>query len=550
MTAPVLQLRDLGVTATASGRRLLDGISFDVAAGSSVGVVGASGAGKSTLGLALMRLLPGGMRVDAGSSIRLGEIDLATLDAEAMRDVRGRRIAMVFQEPITALNPAMTIGDQLAEAVLAHRLAPPSEAHERARAMLDRVGIPGGRDGARRYPHELSGGMRQRLLLAMPLMLDPEVLIADEPTTALDPLRQAQMLDLLDELRATSGTALLLISHDLGIIGERCERVIVLDAGRVVEEGATTTVLAQPRSDAARALGAARLPLAASAESRAHLADNARRGAAAGSSAADAPLLEVRDLAVTYPERRRGFRAVAAIPAVESVTLTLEAGEVLGVVGESGCGKTSLALAILRLIPSHSTAMRFAGEELSRLAPEPLRRLRRHLQYMPQDAGASLSPHLDCESLVSEGMIVHGLCDERAARLRAGALLEELGLPPQAARARPRELATGQRQRVALARALATGPRLLICDEPVSSVDPPTRARLLDLLAALRASRGLAMLFVSHDVAAVARIADRVAVMQQGRLVEVGSTAQVLLEPAHAYTRAMLAAVPTGARGG
>jgi len=543
-TVPVLQVRALGVTVHAArdlphgepdaGSRVLDGITFDVAAGSSVGVVGASGAGKSTLGLALMRLLPPEMRFTAGSSVRLGDRDLAALDAESMRDVRGRRIAMVFQEPITALNPAMTIGDQLAEAVLAHGLAPVREARERAVAMLERVGIGGGAAGARRYPHELSGGMRQRLLLAMPLMLDPQLLIADEPTTALDPVRQARMLDLLDELRADSGTALLLISHDLELIGERCGRVLVLDGGRVVEEGATAEVLAHPRSEAARSLGAARLPLVA------------RDGAPAKRAAT---LLEVRDLSVTYPERRRGFRSQPAVPAVESASLTIDAGEVLGVVGESGCGKTSLALALLRLIPSRSASLSFDGADLARLEKEPLRHLRRHLQYMPQDAGASLTAHLTCESLVSEGLVVHGLCDEREARRRACALLEELGLPSRAARARPHELATGQRQRVALARALAPEPRLLICDEPVSSVDPPTRARLLDLFAALRASRGLAILFISHDVAAVARIADRVAVMERGRLIETGPTKTVLFGSALPYTRALLAAVPTGAPG-
>ncbi len=537
---PVLQVRALGVTVGKTP--VLDGITFDVAAGSSVGVVGASGAGKSTLGLALMRLLPPAMRFTAASSVRLGDVDLAALDAESMRDTRGRRIAMVFQEPITALNPAMTIGDQLAEAVLAHGLAPARVARERAVAMLERVGIGGGRAGAQRYPHELSGGMRQRLLIAMPLMLDPLLLIADEPTTALDPVRQAQMLDLLDELRADSGTALLLISHDLELIGERCGRVLVLDGGRVVEEGATAEVLAHPRSEAARSLGSARLPLVA------------REGAPATRAAARAAarattLLEVRDLSVTYPERRRGFRSQPAVPAVESVSLTIDAGEVLGVVGESGCGKTSLALALLRLIPSRAASLSFDGADLARLEKEPLRHLRRHLQYMPQDAGASLTAHLTCESLVSEGLVVHGLCDEREARRRACALLEELGLPSRAARARPHELATGQRQRVALARALAPEPRLLICDEPVSSVDPPTRARLLDLFAALRASRGLAILFISHDVAAVARIADRVAVMERGRLIETGPTATVLFGSALPYTRALLAAVPTGASG-
>ncbi len=540
MTAPVLQVRALGVT-LGTERRLLDGVSFDVMPGSSVGVVGASGAGKSTLGLALMRLLPPTMRFTEGSSVRLGDQDLAALSGDALRAIRGRRIAMVFQEPITALNPAMTIGDQLAEAVLVHGLATVREAHARAVAMLDRVGISGGENGARRYPHELSGGMRQRLLLAMPLMLDPQLLIADEPTTALDPIRQAQMLDLLDELRAVSGTALLLISHDLEIIGERCERVIVLDEGRMVEEGATAQILSQPTSDAARRLGAARLPLAVSSASA--TAVSARSAAAATSRS----LLDVVDLAVTYPERRRGFRSVAKVQAVESVSLTLSPGEVLGIVGESGCGKTSLALAILRLIPSRSAELRFDGADLATLEGEPLRRVRQHLQFVPQDAGASLSPHLTCESLVSEGLVVHGICDDREARARARALLDELELPRHAAQSRPHALSTGQRQRVALARALATEPRVLVCDEPVSSVDPPTRARLLDLFSALRASRGLAMLFISHDVPAVARIADRVVVLQRGRVAESGTVDAVLGRPTQTYTRDFLAAVPTGA---
>ncbi|MDH5233514.1 MAG: ABC transporter ATP-binding protein [Gemmatimonadota bacterium] len=555
MTTPVLEVRSLGVTlarpaqaghadgagdARADAARILTDVSFDVTRGSSVGIVGPSGAGKSTLGLALMRLLPRTMRLAPGGSIRLGERDLAALDAEAVRDLRGQRLAMVFQEPVTALNPAMTVGDQLAEAVLVHRRASAREARERAVEMLDRVGIPAAREAAERFPHEFSGGMRQRLLLAMPLMLDPELIIADEPTTALDPVRQSHMLDLLDGLRKRSGTALLLITHDLDLVGERCERVIVLDAGRVVEDGATGEILARPASVAARRLAEARLPFGTPG------AGGHASGAARSPATPAAPLMDVRDLHVTYPERRRTLRSIGAVPAVQGVSLHVNAGEVLGVVGESGCGKTSLALALLRLVPSRSAALRFRGDDLAALEGEPMRRLRRQLQYMPQDAGASLSPHLSCGALVAEGPLIHGLCGEAEARERARTLLLALGLPPGAAAARPGHLSTGQRQRVALARALAVEPDLLVCDEPVSSVDPPTRLQLLDTLARLRDERGLALLFISHDVPAVARIADRVLVMRQGRVVETGPTAEVFASPAEAYTRALLAAVPRG----
>ena len=537
MSPPVLQVQALGVTVdrNAVSSPILQDLSFDVAAGSCLGIVGPSGAGKSTLGLALMRLLPRGMRMTEGASVRLGDRDLASLDPASLRSVWGRQLAMVFQEPITALNPAMRVGEQLAEAVLVHERASKREAHDRAVEMLSRVGIPSAAAAARRYPHEFSGGMRQRLLLAMPLMLDPLLIIADEPTTALDPVRQAQVLDLLDELRAKSGTAMLLITHDLDLVGERCGRVLVLDGGRIVEDGSPPDVLSRPRSEAARRLGSARLPLAPAV---------ARRAPAA---ATGVPLLEVLDLHVTYPERRRGMRSMPSVPAVTSTSLTIRAGEVLGLVGESGCGKTSLALAILRLVPARSTAVRLDGTELTALSEEPLRRMRRQMQYVPQDAGASLTSHLTCEELVSEGPIVHGLCSEGEALVRARALLAELGLPAELATRRPRQLSTGQRQRVAIARALAVEPRLLICDEPVTSVDPPTRLQLLDLLARLRDERGLALLFISHDVPAVARIADRIAVMRQGRIVEEGPAARVLLTPTHNYTRTLLGAVPTGA---
>ncbi len=553
MDAPVLSVRALGVvprdarTPDARGPAVLDGVSFDLAAGSSVGIVGASGAGKSTLGLALLRLLPHGLLPTPGSSARLAGRELFSLGEAELRDVRGRQLAMVFQEPITALNPSMRVGDQLAEAVTVHGEKDARAALARATEMLDRVGIPDAAAAAQRYPHEFSGGMRQRLLLAMPLMLDPLLIIADEPTTALDPVRQARMLDLLDQLRRRSGTALMLITHDLDLVGERCERVLVLDGGRLVEDGASAAVLSGARSAAAQRLARHRLALpTADANAREPAPGTPTDPTRADSPRAASPLLEVRALRVRYAERRRGLRAMQAVEAVQGATLHVARGEVLGVVGESGCGKTSLAQAILRLVTCEAEALQLDGADLSRVEGEALRRLRRRIQYMPQDAGASLSPHLTCEALVAEGPVVHGLCGPDEAVARARTLLESLGLPADAASRLPRALSSGQRQRVALARALAVAPELLVCDEPVSAVDPPTRGHLLDTLARLRDERGLALLFISHDLAAVARIADRIAVMHAGRIVETGPTRTVLSAPTHTATRTMLAAVPTG----
>lgn len=525
MSEPLLEVRGLSVRVAAhrgeagAGHPLLHDVAFDVAAGSSVGVVGASGAGKSTLALALLRLLPTPLRVDPGARIAFAGRDLAALDADAMRAIRGRGIAMISQEPLAALNPSMPAAAQLAEALEVHGLARAPEARERAAEMLDRVGI--GRSAARRFPHELSGGMRQRLMIAMALILAPQLVVADEPTTALDPVRQREMLDLLDGLRRESATALLLISHDLDVVEERCARTVVLDAGRVVEEGYTAEVLARRRQTA-------RMPLRPRAPSP------------------DEPLLDVRDLSVSYPARGRGTDALAEVTAVSGISFTLRRGETLGIIGESGCGKTSLAHAILRLGPARATAMRFDGHDLARLEGEALRRIRRSLQFVPQDAGASLTAHLTCEALVSEGMLVHGVCDAPDARRRARDLLARFDLPDSAARARPGELSSGQRQRVALARALGPEPRLLVLDEPVSAIDPPTRVRLLEHLAELRTERGVAMLLISHDIPSVARIADRVLVMHDGQVAEEGEASVVLGSPSSPAARRLLAAVPGG----
>jgi peptide/nickel transport system ATP-binding protein len=530
---PALEVRDLGVVAgSGSGARtLLHAVNFTLAPGSSVGLVGPSGAGKSTAGRAIMRLLPRGLHTTPTSSVRLGPDALLDLPDAAMRSVRGRRLAMVFQEPLRALDPAMTVGDQLAESAVVHAVADRREATERAVAMLARVGIADPHEAARRHPHEFSGGMRQRVLIAMALLLGPEVLIADEPTTSLDATVQAQMLDLLDALRAESGTALVLISHDLDVVGERCERVLVLEDGRLVADGP------------AREIVRARRPAL-------RVATRAPHGSGPANVHHDAPpdsLLELRAFTVHHRARRGpGVRRARVVRAVQEVDLDIARGEAVGLVGESGCGKSSLAQAVLRLADITAGTATFAGTDLAVLRGEPLRRMRSRIQLVPQDAGASLTPHLTAESLVAEGLEVHGLAHGAAARATARALLAETGLPARAAAAYPHELSAGERQRVAIARALGPGPELLVCDEPVASVDAPTRERLLELLDRLRRERSLALLFISHDLAAVSRVTSRVLVMYLGRIIESAPTDVALAAPLHPYTRALLSAVPTG----
>ncbi len=534
MTAPLLEVRELGVRVRvrATERILIDGITFAVARGECVGIVGASGAGKSTVASALIRLLPSAATFTPGSGVRLGGEELLALDEREMRSRRGRRLAMIFQEPLLALDPAMPVGEQLAETLLVHGLATAGEARERAIEMIERVGIGGARRAAERYPHEFSGGMRQRLVIAAALLPGPELVIADEPTTALDPTIQAQVLDLLDDLRAASGTSLILISHDLDVVAERCDRVLVMDDGRIVESGPAATIADAPTSEAGARLAMARRRLTAIPRE--------------GPNGPPDSLLRVENLSVQYRDRRRRSRGTD-VTAVDSVSFSIAPGESVGLVGESGCGKTSIALAILQLVPAGGAVL-FGGEDLHLLEGEVLRRQRRRLQMVPQDAGASLTPHLTAGELVTEGFEVHGIASGAEATRRARALFDEMGLPDHAFDALPPALSAGERQRVAIARALSTSPDLLVCDEPVASLDAPTRERLLALLDQLRRDRGLALLFISHDLASVQRITSRLLVMYLGRIVESGPTAAVIDTPRMPYTQALLSAVPTGDR--
>ncbi len=537
MSAPLLRVEGLGVTVQGNGasQSLLENVAFDVARGEALGIVGESGAGKSTLAMSLLGMLPRRGAYAAGTRLLLDGAAIDHTQHRAWPKLRGRKIGAVFQEPLLALDPAFSIGDHLQEAVRVHQLDEGSAARDRAHAALVRVGFADAGDALRRYPHELSGGMRQRALIAAAIVLEPQLLVADEPTTALDVTLQAQVLDLLDELRASMGLTVLLVSHDLDVVAERCARALVLEHGRVVEAATVDELLRAPASPAAMRLIAARRHAAAAVPTGTHQPPTT------------APLLAATDIEVRFPAPLSTTqRERRASQAVRGVSLHVAPGEAVGIVGESGCGKSSLARALLRLGPLTAGHVRFADIDLATLEAEPLRAMRRRMQFVSQDAGASLTPHCSVRELIAEGIEVHGLASGSDVDLRVDGLLERFGLDARMAAARPPELSSGQRQRVALARALAVEPALLICDEPVASLDAALRADVLAHLDAQRRERGMAIVLISHDLGAVRRIADRIYVMYHGRVVESGTTQQVARSAQMPYTQALLAAEPTG----
>ncbi|MFE9424786.1 ABC transporter ATP-binding protein [Kitasatospora sp. NPDC006697] len=510
---PVLEVRDLHVEFGAEPA--VSGVSFRLAAGESLGLVGESGSGKSTTALALLRMLPRGGRI-TGGSILLGGQDLAGLPEPELRALRGRRIAMVFQDPMSALNPVLTIGRQLDEALRAHGSARPAERAARALELLELVGIPDAAARLRDHPHRFSGGQRQRVMIALALAGEPEVLVADEPTTALDPTVQQQILRLLERINRTTGTALLVISHDLGVISSTCRRVLVLRHGRVVEEGPTAAVLTRPRHGYTGELLAAVPRL------------EAPSAAAANSTPGTEPLLTVSGLRKVYGSGRR------RLTALDGVDLTVRPGETVGLLGESGSGKSTLARALVQLHRPTSGEIRFRGRPLDRAAA-------RRIQLVFQDPYASLNPRLTVGRILAEPMVAHGLPDRPR---RVAELLRKVGLEPGAADRLPREFSGGQRQRIGIARALAPEPELLVCDEPVSALDVSVQAQVLELIAELQRELGLAVLFIAHDLAVVRQVSHRIAVMRGGRIVETGPADRVATAPEHPYTAELLAAVP------
>lgn len=530
-TAPdILSVEGLTVSVrTETGDRpLVEGLSFTLRRGETLAIAGESGSGKSITSLAIMGLLPPPAVRVTGGRIRLGDTDLTALPETQMRALRGARIAMIFQEPMTSLNPVLTIGAQLTEAIRAHTTASRAEARKQALAALQAVRLSQPEQRLNQYPHELSGGMRQRVMIAMALALRPEVLIADEPTTALDVTVQREVLDLLRDLQREFGTAIILITHDLGVVAEMADRVIVMKSGRVVEEAATAQIFSAPQMPYTQDL----------------LAAVPRMGRGRMAPAQGTPIATLSDVVVRFPLKGGLLgRTTAQVHAVEHVSLTINAGETFALVGESGCGKSTIAKAMVGLVP-HQGRIEIAGQAMETLDAAGKKALRRQVQMVFQDPMAALDPRMTVGKLIAEPLLIHGLGTQAEQRAKAADLMQRVGLTADQLDRYPHEFSGGQRQRICIARALALQPSLIIADESVSALDVSVQARVLDLLQALKREFGIAYLFISHDMAVVENIADRVGVMYLGQIVEMGSSAQIFGNPQHPYTRRLIEAVP------
>jgi peptide/nickel transport system ATP-binding protein len=606
MTAtPILTVSALAVSVHGEDgeRDVVSDLSFALQKGETLCIAGESGSGKSMTALAIMGLLPQpAARISAGS-ISLGDINLPALPESRMRTIRGDRIAMIFQEPMTSLNPVLSIGRQLTEAIEAHVPLSRGEARRRAVEALRAVRIPEAESRLKQFPHELSGGMRQRVMIAMALALKPDVLICDEPTTALDVTVQGEVLELLRDLQCEQGTSVVLITHDMGVVAEMADRVIVMRHGRMVEEGFASAIFANPRADYTRELLAAvprmgggrqfssssppllgqshitnegelhRIappPLTPPHKGEGDFAAAIRRNAvddqrqaemqasppppcgeglgvgvsSAGDNSGNQPVALVRDLRVRF-DLTGGFfgRVDRRVHAVENISFSIAPNETLSLVGESGCGKSTTAKAIAGLVPYTGT-IAIGGRDLAALNRNDRKAIRRDVQMIFQDPYASLDPRMRVGELVAEPLLIHGVASATERRERVAALFERVGLSADQMERYPHEFSGGQRQRICIARALALRPKLIIADESVSALDVSVQARVLKLLKDLQREFGVAYLFISHDMAVVENISDRVAVMYLGRIVEMGTRDQIFSSPAHPYTRRLIEAVP------
>ncbi len=525
----------------------VDGVGFTLRRGRTLCIVGESGSGKSMTARSILRIVPRPGRIERGSIRYMPDgpqgavTDLATLPPKgrAIRAIRGRDIAMIFQEPMTSLSPIHRIGWQIAEGMVAHGLADRRTAMARAVELLREVEIPSPQTAIRRYPFEFSGGMRQRAMIAMALACRPRILIADEPTTALDVTTQAEILRLLRRLQEEYGLAVMFITHDMGVVAQIADDVVVMYRGEIVERADVRSLFATPRHEyTQRLLEAARkLGMAATPPARPSLA-----GAAA--------VLKVRDLSVVYPAERRMFRAADPdVHAVRSVSLDLVAGETLGIVGESGSGKTTLGNALIRIVEPSGGKVEYIGRDgvardLAKADRAGLRAARRDMRMVFQDPFASLNPRMTVRQIIGEPLLVHGVMQGQALARRVADLLDMVGLPAEAAQRYPHAFSGGQRQRIVIARALALDPKVIIADEPTSALDVTLRLQILDLLLKLQRELALSFVFISHDLGVIRYICDRIAVMLRGEIVETGPAETICGAPTHPYTQALLAAVP------
>jgi peptide/nickel transport system ATP-binding protein len=545
IVAPVvLNVEDLTLDAlTPSGpKRVLDGISFKLHEGETLCLAGESGSGKSVTSLAIMRLLPiTSLRVTHGS-IKLNDRELLTLHESAMRQVRGADIAMIFQEPMTSLNPVIRIGNQLTEAIRTHQKMGEGDARRAALEMLDAVKINDAKRRIDQYPHELSGGMRQRVMISMALSCRPKVLIADEPTTALDVTVQAQILKLLHELKSEFGASIIMITHDMGVVAEVADRVAVMKSGKIIEAGTTLNIFENPQEAYTQELIAAvpRLGARSGTESppRITSVENAEI------KTPSATVLNVEELAVTYGAKANWFgKGTGGFSAVRGVSFSLKPGRTLGLVGESGSGKSTTGKAVLGLIP-FSGKVTIDDVPITKTSQAALKPMRRLAQMIFQDPYASLDPRMTVGEAIAEPLVIHRIGSKIEHRDEVAGLLRKVGLSPDVATRYPHEFSGGQRQRICIARALTLRPKLIVADESVAALDVSVRARVLDLMLELQETMGLAYLFISHDMAVVERMCHDVMVMRNGEVVESGTRRKVFESPQVAYTQELLSAVP------
>ncbi|WIY52568.1 ABC transporter ATP-binding protein [Devosia sp. YIM 151766] len=556
MNAPVLAISGLKTAFRTRGEwvEVVHGIDFSVGARETVALVGESGSGKSVTAMSIMQLHnPALTRIEG--SIKLAGRELLGLSDGQMNAVRGKQIGMIFQEPMTSLNPVMPVGEQIVEALLAHREITRAAAKAEAIRQLDRVRIP---DAARRFgehAHQFSGGMRQRVMIAMALACGPELLIADEPTTALDVTIQAQILELIKQLQAEEDMSVLFITHDMGVVAEIADRTVVMRHGAIIEDRLTADVFAAPEQPYTKALLSA-VPKLGSMQNeprprRFAIAD-AKTGklgeAAASVDTVDhdgAPVLEVSKLSTHFSIRSGIWSRVSGrVHAVENISFSLQRGETLSLVGESGCGKSTTGLSILRLVSPVAGSVKLEGEEIAGLDEADMRSRRQRMQMIFQDPFASLNPRMTVGAAIAEPMLLHKLTSAVEAPARVSALLERVGLSPAMASRYPHQLSGGQRQRICIARALAVEPSVIVADESVSALDVSVKAQVVNLLLELQESLRLSYLFISHDMAVVERVSHRVAVMYLGEIVEIGTRADIFANPQHPYTRKLLSAVP------